>query len=603
MPRPKKEFRCEGPRFTSSKGWMGRVWWQGVRSDWLPLGTTDRELARKRLEAWARTGNPPAAKRGERSFSDEARRVLDEKAAKAKTLSETKAVQYRRDRLRKYAEPVLGPVPVGLLEPSHIAGVLDRMAEQGAALRTIHNLRSDISVILAKLVREGELKLNPAKDLSLPEEATVDTRERMHLSDEQMITFQTRRGFNTPLDMNILLCRCVSAQRTSDGHAGDWSRVDLVDFAWMEVRRPKTDGQVGAKVGARRAQKKNYEHVVHVVHEQYRPALRAYWESQGCPKSGPMFPLQRDAVATPMKLKDGRVIERSGGKAGERKGRGTSYAKAFRKAVWDEEIYSPLPAGTVMADGTVLAEGFDPAKPDPGKCAFQTDTAATRRLTFHGIRADLNSALMEAGTTDDQRILIVGHTQAGTGHKHYMRKVLVEVPSAALPGMTPDKLSTPPGAGAVTEGGRVQRAVTRPATAPSGRPDPAGGAYGGFIPAAGSKPLPVARVMAPKSSETVARPTRFERVTFGSVDAGSIHEPAQTQVDTASARALVNPSEGVSSQALGRNPSPRDALLEEAARAAREGDWERVDRIRAELSSPPRLTLVHKRSRVDQRRR
>jgi hypothetical protein len=572
MPRPKKEYRFEGPRWTNSKGWVGRVWLQGDKpkwSGWLTLGTTDREHARKLLEGWAKSGIYPVSERGKKSFTEEAERILADKEAKAQTKGEKKAVQYRRDRLRKYALPIIGHLPVGTLEPSNVAAVLDKMAADGAALRTTHNLRSDISVILSKLVRDGEMKMNPAKDLALPDEATVDTRERMHLSDEQMMTFQTRRGFASPLDMNVMLCRCVSAQRTSDGHAGDWSNVDRVEFAWMKVRRPKTDGQVGKKVAQQRSKTKNYEHVIHKVHEQYRPALRAYWESQGRPEKGPLFPLLRDAVTTPMKLKDGRVIEREGGKAGGRKGSGTSYAKAYRAAVWDEEIYAPMPAGTIMADGAELTEGFDPANPDPGKCFFQTDTATTRRLTFHGIRADLNSALMEAGTTDDQRILLMGHTQATTGHKHYMRQVLVEVPSAALPGVTPDR--TPPG---------------------------------GFNPESGTKPLQVAQALTCKSSKSLARPGRFERPTFGSVERGCASKDAQTSTNPTTTVAAETPREGVSSQALGRNSnSPQEALeaaLEEAAAAVRRGDWERADQLRALLApNPPKppvsLALVRAR--------
>lgn len=554
MARPKKAFRSEGPRFTTSKGWVGRIWFSGAPKweEWTPLGTTDREHAKKLLAAWGRTGVQPVAKRGERSFAEEAERILDEKAAKAKTPSEKKAVQYRRDRLRKYALPVIGPVPVGLLEPSHIAGVLDCMAEQGLSLRTTHNLRSDISVILRKLVRSAELKMNPALDLELPEDATVDTRDRMHLSDEQMITFQTRRGFGTPLDMNVMLCRCVGGHRTSDGHAGDWSHVDLVGFATMKVRRPKTDGQVGQRVGQAKSKTKNYEHAVHIVHEQYRPALRAYWESQGCPTSGPIFPLLRDAVTTPMKLKDGRVIERQGGKAGERKGGGSSYAKAFRKAVWEEQLYSPLP-------------GFDPARPDKKLCAFQTDTDTTRRLTFHGLRADLNAGLVEAGVTDDQRIAILGHTQAATGNKHYMKRILVGVPAAALPGAIP----------------------------PSG----------GSVPDSGSKPLPRRGLGLGNSAKLLARPGRFERPTFGSVDEGSALEPAQTQVDSATKGALESPSERVLSQTLGQNSSHRETLLAAAAQAVLEGDWERADQIRVIINAPPRLAPVHKLSDARRRQR
>ncbi len=566
MPRPKKEYRCEGPRFTSGKGWVGRVWPSGAPkwSKWLPLGTTDREHAKKLLAAWGRTGVQPVTKRGERSFAEEAERILDEKAAKAQSPSEKKAVQYRRDRLRKYALPVIGPVPVGLLEPSHIAGVLDSMAEQGLSLRTTHNLRSDISVILRKLVRSAELKMNPAQDLELPEEATVDTRDRMHLSDEQMIAFQTRRGFGTTLDMNIMLCRCVGGHRTSDGHAGDWSHVDLIGFATMKVRRPKTDGQVGQRVGQRKSKTKNYEHAVHTVPEQYRPALRAYWESQGCPTSGPLFPLLRDAVTTPMKLKGGQVIERNGGKVGGRKGGGTSYAKAFRRAVWEEQIYSPMPVGTLIG-GVPTTHAFDPENPDRGLCFFQTDTDTTRRLTFHGLRADLNAALVEAGVTDDQRIAILGHTQAATGNKHYMKQILVGVPAAALPGRLP----------------------------PSG----------GFIPATRSKPTPRRVVGLANSTKLLARPGRFERPTFGSVDEGSALEPAQTQVDSTPEGALESPGEGVLSQTLGQNSSHRETLLAAAAQAVLEGDWERADQIRVIINAPPHLAPVHKLSDARRRQR
>jgi hypothetical protein len=558
MPRPQKERRSEGPRFTRNSGWVARVWEKGVKisSGWLSLGTTDREQARKLLDAWVRTGVRPATKRGERSFSEEAERILDEKSKATTEPSEQKALQYRRDRLRKYALPVLGQVPVGMLEPSHIMGFLDRMASDGAAARTIHNLRSDVSVVLAKLVREGQLKMNPAHGAELPEDAPVDTRERMHLSDEQMVTFQTRRGFGTPLDMNIMLCRCVGGHRTSDGHAGDWSHVDLVNFAWMKVRRPKTDGQVGQRVGQRRSKTKSYEYVVHAVPEEFRPALRQYWESRGKPTSGPIFPLLRDAVSAPMKMKDGRVIERKGGKVGERKGRGTSYAGAFQRAVWQEEIYSPLP-------------GFDPAKPEKKFCAFQTDTKTTRRLTFHGIRADLNAALVEAGVTADQRIAIMGHTQEVTGNKHYMKRILVGVPAEALPGRILPK------AGSAWE----ER---------------------GFLPGSGMKPSPAALAKAANSTKSLARPGRFERPTFGSVDEWSPEQGSLTPVNTAATGEPESPSEGVSSQALGGFDSTRAALLAQAAQAVATGDWTLADRIRARLESPP-LASVHK--LADARRR
>jgi hypothetical protein len=220
--------------------------------------------------------------------------------------------------------------------------------------------------------------------------------------------------------------------------------------------------------------------------------------------------------------------------------------------VWKEQIYSPLP-------------GFDPAQPDKKFCAFQTDTDTTRRLTFHGLRADLNAALVEAGVTDDQRIAILGHTQAATGNKHYMKRILVGVPAAALPGAIP----------------------------PSG----------GSVPATGSKPPPRRGLGLGNSAKLLARPTRFERVTFGSVDEGSALEPAQTQVDSTPEGALESPGEWVLSQTLGQNSSSRESLLAAAAQAVLEGDWERADQIRVIINAPLRLAPVHKLSDARRRRR
>lgn len=590
MPRPKKERRSEGPRWTR-KGWVARVFEQdGACSGWLPLGTTDREHAKRLLEAWVRSGVQPARSRGEKSFAEESERVLGDKAAAPMaTPAEKKAVQYRRERLRKYALPVLGQVPVGLLEPSHIMGLLDRMASEGAAARTIHNLRSDVSVILAKLVREGELKMNPARGAALPEDAPVDTRDRMHLSDEQMVAFQERRGFATPLDINVMLCRCVGGHRTSDGHAGDWSHVDREWFAWMKVRRPKTDGQVGQRVGQRKAKTKSYEYAVHAVPAEYRPVLRAYWESLGSPESGPIFPLLRDAVSTPMKLKDGRVIERQGGKVGERKGRGTSYARALRRAVWGARLYAPL-------------GGFDPEHPEKRLCAFQTDTPTTRRLTFHGIRADLNAALVEAGVSADQRIALMGHTQETTGNKHYMKRIVVGVPDAALPKTK--------GAAEPHQPGPASSAPAAPAAAPADLriPPETAPAWGEtrIHPGAGGKPGPSVSGETANSSESLARPARFERATFGSVEPRSAAQCAEASVNSTSVLDGTSAAEGVSTQALGGNESLRSAFLRRMlAEAAAEGDLDLLEELTAmaRRRSPALPANVHKLDVTRKRRR
>lgn len=420
MPRKKQERRGEKPQWRArEKTWKARVWEQdGTCSGWVDLGTDNQELAFKIYERWLLTGVKPEADRGKEKLAAAAERIVDEQAK-----TDPDVAKDRRARLRAYALPRIGMVDVARIEHHHVASVLDAMVKvdrKGAG--TVLKMRSDLSQILAQLQREGAIVVNFAKSIAVHKDARVDNRERVGLTDEQILLFQKKRGFNTQLDMMCLFSRQVGGHRTSDEHAGVWEDVDQVAFSWMKVRRPKTDGEKGAnaRVGSRRT--RAYEKVTHDIEEPFiRDAIRAYWVAQGCPAKGPIFPLLRDAVAAPMKLKDGRVIQRKGGKAGERRGKGTSHAKALRRAVWECGIYDPMP-------------GFDPAQPDKALCRLQTDTDETRCLDFQSFRRALVTALADAKVSEADQLAITGHTQVTTQQRHYMGKRRVKVPRAALPG-------------------------------------------------------------------------------------------------------------------------------------------------------------------------
>lgn len=420
MPRKKQERRGEKPQYRArAKTWVARVWEaDGTCSGWTDLGTSNKDLALQRYERWLATGTPPEPGRGKETFAAAADRVV--KKHEAEGAIDAGNARRRRQRIRDYALPQIGQLEVCLLEPHHVASVLDVAAKQVAA-GTVLALRSDISQILAQLVREGEILHNPARSMALPKGATADTRERVGLTDEQLLKFQQLRGFREPIDIMVMLCRQVGGHRTSDIHAGRWEDVDQKSFASMKVRRPKTDGETGAAVNVRKRKARAYERVDHEIDESLRVHLKAYWLSLGRPQTGPLFPRLRDAVSTPMKLKDGRSVERRGGKAGERKGEGSSYAKVFRRAVWECGIYDPMP-------------GFDPEAPDKALCRLQTDTDETRRLDFHSLRRGLVTALADAGVSELDQLATTGHTQLTTQLKHYMGKRRVKVPRSALPG-------------------------------------------------------------------------------------------------------------------------------------------------------------------------
>lgn len=472
MPRPKKERRGEKPQWRArEKTWKARVWEaDGSCSGWVDLGTSNKEIAFQRYERWLETGAAPAGGRGKETFKDEAERVI-------RHHEETKAIDARRAkdrrrRIRQFALPEIGHLEVGMLEAHHITGVL-KVAARTHSAGTLLNLRSDISQILAELVSEGEVQLNFARSLPLPKGASVDTRERVGLTDEQILTFQKKRGFKEPIDMMVRLCREVAGHRTSDLHAGVWQDVDTVHFSWMRVRRPKTDGQVGTAVNVRKRKARAYEKIRHEIDESLRQSIREYWVAQGKPASGPLFPRLRDAVAAPMKLKDGRVVERKAGKAGERKGDGNSYARALRRAVWECQLYDPMPLGTLI-DGVPTTEEFDPGAPKKELCRLQTDTDETRRLDFHSLRRALVTALADAGVSEADQLATTGHTQLTTQLKHYMGKRRVKVPKSALPGGAVEEKPGAPAAPLLTD---EQKAALRallgeaPAAAPSNPPE------------------------------------------------------------------------------------------------------------------------------------
>jgi hypothetical protein len=426
MPRRPKDqsypYRTrEKMQFRSSRGgtWVGRITTvlapgERLKSEWMDLGGNDEGLAQRAYDRWFDTGEMPVSERGRRRFRDEAERVVT-----AQLEAGQKPAKDRLTRLRTYAYPVLGHLEVRYLESANVSAVFKAMVAAGKSKGYCLKMRSDISQVLVELIDERMLTSNVAIGAKIPSRAPTDTRPRMALSDEQTLEFRRRRGFATQIDVMALLSRDVGGHRGSDACAGRWQDCDLEHFAWLRVRRPKTDPETGRAV--RVGGKRHYELVDHEVPEHVRGPLGAWHRKLGSPKLGAMFPLLRDAQVGPVRLKDGRVIERTGGKAGEFKRNGGAFARMYRRAVWEAGIYCPL-------------EGFDPEHPDPAFCAFQTDTDETRALGFHTIRGELATALADAGVNTHTALAITGHTQATTQSRHYMRKRTVKVPDAALPG-------------------------------------------------------------------------------------------------------------------------------------------------------------------------
>lgn len=403
-------------------GWfVGRVRYpDGKRSAWTKLAR-EHGAAVKEYDRWMRTGDTPLAERGTATFRTMAEELIADEINEEKTKD-------RAMRLRTYAYPKIGMVSVAELGADHVKGVMEAMAELGKSAAYIDKMRADISQVLDLVVGSGVVAVNVAKHLRLPKKATIDTRPRTGLTDEQHVRFHMRHGYNHPIAMALMFCRCIAGHRTSDINAADWRHINTVDFSTMQVRRPKTDGEVGQKTTIGKAKKaRAYEWVTHEVDESLRPLIREYWVAQGKPTRGPVFPLLRPGRAGAVRLKDGRVVTRGGGEAGGKRGKGSSFAKVLRRMVWEAGIYTPDPE-----------QDWDPEAPDPSKCLLQTDTARTRRLTFQEVRMELATALADEGVPTVTQLAVTGHTQLSTVMKHYLKKRTVRVPKAALPGAAPE---------------------------------------------------------------------------------------------------------------------------------------------------------------------
>lgn len=594
MPRKKTGQAIEWR--SQMKTWVGRVrgYPEGhARGLWLSLGTDDKAAAQRRYDEWLATGEPPKEARAE-TFEEAALRIVA--AMPEETDTQKKKKQARGQRLRDYAFSILGHLEAWRVEGKHIASVLDRMPALGKKKGTIAYVRTDLSQVLAKLIREGARTDNPAREFPLPPEAVEDGRLRCVLTDDEVCRFRDKRGFETTLDMACLFARDLGGHRTSDLLAARYEHVDWQKRT-IKVRRPKTDRE-GKLVGVRKP--KSYELVTHGIPDSVWGPLGAWHAAHGSPLDGPIFPVTRSCRGGRVKRKDGRVTaRRSAVQGGERVVNGAGFVKPLRRALWEAGIHRPLP-------------GWDPAAPDPRFDALQTDTDETRAVDFHSMRRAFVTALKDAKVPLPDILALCGHTSLATSSKYDTARH-VQVPDAALPRQmgaprapikTKGEAGAAPTATATTaevpaspadlsavlaQLAELQKMLTPPRTTPAqsvseGGNDPDSGSY---------TPGPLALTM-PKPSESFVEPTGIEPVTCALRTQNQPVAATQLLGMTENVRLGATAAEGVSTQSLGQT----------IAAAAEAGDWELVEELTAiaKRRSQAPLAPVHKLSDARKRR-
>jgi hypothetical protein len=156
------------------------------------------------------------------------------------------------------------------------------------------------------------------------------------------------------------------------------------------------------------------------VPDMLRPFLRAWWEREGRPVAGPVFPV------------------RKGKRAGEKRGPRISHARRLRHALARAGVFRLPPVkapATSPGTRTDLGRAAAGTKlvPNP-RDPLYFETPVSLPVDFHSFRRAFNTALAVAGVNVQKAMRLAGHSDAKT-HMRYVKDApeMRQIPDAALP--------------------------------------------------------------------------------------------------------------------------------------------------------------------------
>jgi integrase len=380
------------------RGWAARIWrvidGERVRVR-VPLDTNNRTVAQRKLEKFLADENATFSDAQQpESFREAAERVNLQRVADGVSTAKDELA-----RLRSYAFPVFENVHVGAVETSHVNAALDFAKAQGKAKQTVAHVRQAIRIVFEALKREGALKANPCDDAAMPRFAKVATKETAVLEDSELLVYLSYQHPKKHHQLAVLerqtmsvISRCFGGLRTNDLHKLTWQAFEIGDGEFARGWAPR--------VKTRRPQLLEVPTVL-------RPILRDWWERQGRPAAGPVFPALR------------------GKRAGEAKGK-VSHALALRRDLrraFGVETWNPerrrYEAARALTPREV--ELFEP-------------TEHTDPVDFHSWRRAFTQALANAAVNVQTSAALAGHASLSAHVRYLANSGKAQVmPMAALP--------------------------------------------------------------------------------------------------------------------------------------------------------------------------
>lgn len=379
-------------------GWAGRyyVTIDGVRvRRYVPLGTDVRAVAAAKLARLIAGDAPPEVAAQAERFRDAAERVHERRRAGG-----VRSAADEVARLRAYAYPTLGDLPVTAVRHTDINQALDACQAAGRSRQTVAHLKQAIRGVFEALLREGSVTDNPTAKAKLPTFRETVRKERSVITDAELGAYlgyvhPQERWRNAILERQVMACvaRMFGGLRTGDLHSLKWEAFDVGEFAhgWAPRRKTRRPQLLG-------------------VPELLRPILRDWWERHGRPQTGLVFPARRGARAGQEKTK-------------------VSQAQAFRRdlmrafgiEVWDPERQRFEAVRELTARERELFE----------------ESEFTLPVDFHSWRRAFSQALADADVTAQQAQALAGHSTLAA-HALYLASSgrMRHVPTAALPNFT-----------------------------------------------------------------------------------------------------------------------------------------------------------------------
>jgi integrase len=378
------------------------------------LGTTDRALARRKLarlvalvESGADVLDAAEAVNAPERMNDYAEAWLAKREAQG-----IASVVDERGWLDRHVLPAIGKLPVCDVRPTHVRGILEEVTAKGLKRASVAHVRGVMKRLFRAAGEQELIDSDPTHFVRVPKMREVK-KARAILTDAEFAKFIACPGADLELRMLSLVARCEGGMRTGDLNRWDWTQVDRVDFAECTIPRAKTGvPQVLA------------------IPDVLAPFLRAWWERQGKPEAGPVFPARRGRRA-----------------GGFRLGRGASYAEPLRRDLLRAGVVRLPP---VKDESDPKGERLRPNPADP----LYFETATTLPVDFHSFRRAFNTALAEAGVNVQHAMHLAGHSDPHVHARYVMRTAAMRtIPVAALPRLPIGRLSSARrGQGNVTAG-------------------------------------------------------------------------------------------------------------------------------------------------------